>query len=74
MELWLHQPDEAALRARLTPPEAREQREGQAADIEDATPSFTRSPACERRVVVAPDDELFCEDCKGDGRITIPGA
>ena len=49
-------------------------REGQAADIEDATPSFTRSPACEGRGVVAPDDELFCEDCKGDGRITIPGA
>jgi len=77
VELWLHQPDEAAMRARLTPREARElasMLEGQAADVEDARPSVERCPACDGRGVVAPGDELFCERCKGDGRIAIPGA
>ncbi len=52
VELWLHQPDEAAMRARLTAHEARElasMLEGQAADVEDATPSVERCPACDGR-------------------------
>lgn len=75
VELWLHLPDEAAMRARLTPREARElatMLEEQAADVEHATPSFVRCPECDGRGVVAPGDELFCERCKGDGRISIP--
>ena len=35
--------------------------ESQAADVEDATPSVERCPACDGRGVVAPGDELFCE-------------
>jgi hypothetical protein len=74
VELWLHQPDAAAMRARLTPREARElanMLEGQAADVEGATPSFERCPACDGRGVVAPGDELFCQRCGGDGRVPI---
>lgn len=74
VELWLHQPEAAAMRARLTPREARElasMLESQAADVEDATQSFERCPACDGRGVVAPGDELFCEHCQGDGRIPI---
>ncbi len=74
VELWLHQEELAAMCARLTPREARElasMLEGQAADVEDARPSFQRCPACDGRGVVAPGDELFCGRCKGDGRIPI---
>jgi hypothetical protein len=75
VELWLHQPETAAMNARLTPSEARElasMLERQAADVEGAKPSFERCPACDGRGVVAPGDELFCERCEGDGRIPIP--
>lgn len=68
VELCLHQPDEAAMRARLTPREARElasMLEGQAADIEDATPSVERCPACDGRGVVAPGDDCSASAARG---------
>lgn len=48
--------------------------EGQAVDVEQATPTVERCPACDGRRVVALGDGVFCERCKGDGRIAIGGS